>query len=72
MKQTAVEYAIQGIEKLAGIKIARDEYFLQEAYIIFEQQIIDAFEKGLITENVYYGYDDKKAEQYYNETFKSE
>ena len=72
MEQTAVEYAIQGIEKLAGIKIERDEYFLQEANIIFEQQIIDAFEKGLITENVYYGYDDKKAEQYYNETFKSE
>ena len=71
MKQTAVEYAIQGIEKLAGIKIARDEYLLQETYIIFEQQIIDAFEKGFLTTQR-----DKtkenKAEQYYNETFKSE
>ena len=71
MKQTAVEYAIQGIEKLAGIKIARDEYFLQEAYIIFEQQIIDAFNKGFSTTQ-WDKTKENKAEQYYNETFKSE
>lgn len=71
MKQTAVEYAIQGIEKLAGIKIERDEYFLQEANIIFEQQIIDAFEKGFLTTQ-WDKTKENKAEQYYNETFKSE
>ena len=71
MKQTAVEYAIQGIEKLAGIKIARDEYLLQETYIIFEQQIIDAFEKGFLTTQ-WDKTKENKAEQYYNETFKSE
>lgn len=71
MKQTAVEYAIQGIEKLAGIKIERDEYFLQEAYIIFEQQIIDAFNKGFLTTQ-WDKTKENKAEEYYNETFKLE
>lgn len=64
MEQTAVEYAIQGIEKLVGIKIARDEYCIQEANIIFEQQIKHAYRIGYISMNT--------SEQYYNETFKSE
>lgn len=34
-----------------------------------QQQIENAFDNGLITENVYYGYDDRKAEKYYIKTF---
>ena len=73
MKQTAVEYIK---EKLLG-----DEYWYEnmtfeqifdQAKAMEKEQIIEAFDKGLITENVYYGYDNKKADEYYNETFKSE
>jgi hypothetical protein len=65
--KTAVEYTIQEIEKLAGIKISRDEDCIEKANKMFEQQIIEAF----------IGYDSdtednlEVAEQYYTETFKS-
>ena len=34
-----------------------------------KETIMTAFDKGLITEETYPGYDDKKAERYYYETF---
>ena len=80
MKQTAVEWLVEELDKSIGLTKfvdTCDEDYKQEILGIIKQakemeneQIIDAFDKGLITDNVYYGYDDKKAEQYYNETFK--
>jgi hypothetical protein len=64
MKQTAVEYTIQEIEKLAGIKISRDEDCIEKANKMFEQQIIEAW---IAEDNPLQRL---KAEQYYNETFK--
>ena len=63
---TAVEYTIQEIEKLAGIKIARDEDCIEKANKMFEQQIIEAFigHDSDTEDNL------EVAEQYYNETFK--
>jgi hypothetical protein len=46
MEQTAVEYAIQEIEKLAGIKIARDEDCIEQAKEMEKQQIDDAHFEG--------------------------
>jgi hypothetical protein len=68
-KQTAVEYTIQEIEKLAGIKISRDENCIQQAKEIFEQQIIDANDRGWKVRM--YGIDET-AEQYYREQFNNE
>jgi hypothetical protein len=61
MKQSAVEYAIQEIEKLAGIKISRDEDCIKRANEMFEQQIKDAYQTSHISMMT--------AEQYYNETY---
>lgn len=68
MKHTAVEWLLEQYEN--NFPLTFDA--INKAKEMEKQQIIDAFDKGLITENVYYGYDDKKAEQYYNKTFKSE
>ena len=59
------------MQQLKNIDITHKEVF-EQAKAMEKEQIMEAFDKGLITENVYYGYDDKKAELYYNETFKSE
>jgi hypothetical protein len=73
MKQTAVEWLIDMLVTENEITLKGENYKLFEiAKEMEKEQIIEAFDKGLITENVYYGYDNKKAEQYYNETFKSE
>ena len=70
MKQTAVEWLKNNLKiNGSGATTTFAELFAQ-AKEMEKEQIIDAFDKGLITDNVYYGYDDKKAEQYYNETFK--
>jgi hypothetical protein len=63
MEQTAVEYAIQEIEKLVGIKISRDEDCIKRANEVFEQQIKDAYQTSHISMMT--------AEQYYNEKFKN-
>jgi hypothetical protein len=63
MEQTAVEYAIQEIEKLAGIKISRDEDCVIKAKEMFEQQIKDAYQTSHISMMT--------ANQYYNEKFKN-
>ena len=73
MKQTAVDWLIDMLVTENEITLKGENYKLFEiAKEMEKEQIIEAFDKGLITENVYYGYDNKKAEQYYNETFKSE
>ena len=64
MEQTAVEYVIQEIEKLVGIKIARDEDIIVKAKEMEKQQIIEAYDEA---EGKIIG----KGEQYYNETFKN-
>lgn len=64
MKKTAVQWLIEQLTEI------HPEAF-EKAKAMEKEQIEKAFDKGLITENVYYGYDDKKAEQYYNKTFKS-
>lgn len=81
-KETVVQWVINQIctiyslEKLGSIDelelFNRIKEIEQRGLRMEKEQIMDAFDKGLITENVYYGYDDKKSEQYYNETFKSE
>jgi hypothetical protein len=42
---------------------------IQQAKAMHKEEIEEAFTRGLITEDVYYGYDDKKEEKYYNEKF---
>ena len=67
MEKTAIEYAIQEIEKLAGIKISRDENCIKKANEMFEQQIIkshtNGWNNGIKNEFI-------SSQQYYNETFK--
>ena len=75
MKQTAVEWLWLNltddlIGDLAPEKILKIHELIEQAKAMEKEQIKEAFDKGLIRENVYYGYDDEKAEQYYNETFK--
>jgi len=72
MKQTAVEFFAEelnkwrtkefGEEAMIGIPIE----VLEEANKLFEQQIIEAWDVGKDSFSV------MSAEQYYNETFKSE
>ena len=69
-KLTAVEFLVEGINKLTGLNIANDEPMIIEANKIFKQQIIDAYESRIYdaVENASrYNMD---SEQYYNETFK--
>lgn len=46
--------------------------FIEQAKEKHKQEIIEAFDRGLITDNVYYGYDDKKAERFYKNTYEKE
>jgi hypothetical protein len=74
MKQTAIDWLNEELKDF--LFLFNDDWerlntIIEQAKEIESQQIIEAFDSGLITEDVYYGYDDKKAEQYYNETYKS-
>ena len=53
----------------AHAKIVEDLKIKQQFKEMHKQEIEEAFTRGLITEDVYYGYDDKKEEKYYNEKF---
>lgn len=69
-QQTAVEYLYKIIH--ARIHIDKDlSEYLEQAKEIFEQQIENAFNKGFSTTQ-WDKTKENKAEQYYNETFKSE
>ena len=80
MKQTAVEWYSDKLLEIIGESVnsftteqtLANHYALKQAKEMEKEQIIEAFDRGLITDNVYYGYDDKKAEKFYNKTFKSE
>jgi len=66
-QQTAVEWLVQEINKLTGLNVAMDEPIIEQANKMFEEQIIDAHNNGKNTLPP-----NESAEQYYNETFKSE
>ena len=69
--KTAVEWLEDKIINERRVILNDENYRLfKKAKKMEKQQFEKAFNKGLITENVYYGYDDNKSEQYYNETFK--
>jgi hypothetical protein len=69
MKQTAVEWLVEEINKLTGLTIQMDEPIIEQAKEMEKDQIMDAH---------YFGYTDCRShnmrteEQYYNEIFKSE
>jgi hypothetical protein len=65
MKQTAVEWLVEQITN--GTMSAREA--IQQAKAMEKEQIKDAYQKGFIRG---LGNRDEDAEQYYNETFKSE
>jgi len=61
MKQTAVEFLVEEINKLTGLTIQMDEPCVQQAKAMEKQQIIDAYETSHISMMT--------SEQYYNETY---
>ncbi len=66
MKQTAVEWLVEEINKLTGLTIQMDEPIIEQAKEMEKEQIYRAgayyfHEHGKLTPN-----------QYYNQTFKSE
>jgi predicted ATP-grasp superfamily ATP-dependent carboligase len=70
---TAVEYLVEGINKLTGLSIANDEPMVEQAKEMEKQQIISAYDLGSLSEMQY---PDPKTiiengEQYYNEKFKN-
>lgn len=74
--KTSVEWLVEEINKLTGLTIQMDEPIIEQANKMFEQQIMDAYDEGDNNgaDRIYYhsNRDDKSAEQYYKETFKSE
>jgi predicted secreted protein len=70
MKQTAVEWLVQQLSKEWQLE-DRDLHLIQQAKEMEKEQIIDAFNNGFSTTQ-WDKIKENKAEQYYNETFKSE
>ena len=72
MKQTAVEWLVQKLSKERQLK-DRDLHLIEQAKAMEKEQIIEAYENGLYdgdgTNRSHYN---MNAEEYYNETFKSE
>ena len=72
-KQSSIDWLE---DKLNGVDTGVSHHYfnsiIQEAKAMHKAEIEEAFTRGLITEDVYYGYDDKKEEKYYNETFGNE
>lgn len=66
---TAVEWLVRQLSKEWTLE-DRDLYLIEQAKEIFEQQIENAFNKGFSTTQ-WDKTKENKAEQYYNETFKS-
>jgi hypothetical protein len=63
MKQTAVEWLVEHLTEY-GVDLLHHEREIQQAKEMEKEQIIDACKQC--------SYSYKEAEQYYNETFKSE
>ena len=82
MKQTAVEFLLDELPKLAALSdFLEKEDFIKARTMIFEkaikmekEQIIESFSHGVINHHDAFQNENKfeNAEQYYNETFKSE
>lgn len=72
MKQTAVEFIVQEINKLTGLNISMDEPCVIQAKEMERQQIMTAFTQGDIFGADYYDGVNITEENYYNQTFKSE
>lgn len=80
MKQTAVEFLLDELYKLAALSNLLDESdFLKARTMIFEkalkmekEQIIDAWNTRAKIDGVIGFTDNRTAEQYYTETFKTE
>ena len=74
MKQTAVEYLIDQL--LPKALTAEQYYHIEQAKEMEKEQIIQAITKTIIGSNVIYGSEYPEvihtADEYYNETFKSE
>ena len=64
MKQTAVEWLIEQLENHNGVTKAGFKKCIEQAKAMEKEQIIMAHTCG--------GYGEKEAEEYYNETYKSE
>jgi hypothetical protein len=45
-EQTAVEFMLEGIINLTGVKIARDEVVVEQANRMFIKQMQDAYQSG--------------------------
>jgi hypothetical protein len=71
MKQTAVEQLVQEINKLTGLNILMDEPCVIQAKEIEKEQIINAHEEGFYSPPFRMSRR-READEYYNETFKSE
>ena len=69
MKQTAVEWLESELKNSNGLPYKHFEEIINQAKEMEKEQIIDAVEDGQRTDFYVKYYD---AEQYYNETFKSE
>ena len=75
MKQTAVEYLVEEINKLMGLTIAMDEPCVEQAKKMEKEQIESAFTQGELFSVDYFDADKPNEEcskNYYNQTFKSE
>jgi len=75
MKQTAVEWLIEEINKLTGLTIQMDEPIIEQAKEMEKEQIKSAFTQGDLFAEDYFNPEKSNidcSENYYNETFKSE
>ena len=71
MKQTAVEWLEDQYIKHSGNLLEMGKSF-EQAKAMEKEQIIEAFNQGNIYEGNFFDRVNITAEQYYNETFKSE
>jgi hypothetical protein len=69
MKQTAIEYLIEEIERNTGLNYLYEEDYVIKAKEIEKQQIIDAYRRSTYQFEVDAKINCRTAEEYYNETF---
>ena len=73
MKQTAVDWFQEQIIKIINGKCELSEIEIyNKAKEMEKEQIIEAFNQGKIYQGKFFGRVNINAEQYYNQTFKSE
>ena len=63
--KTAVEFLLEEINKLTGLKISMDEPCVEKAEEMNKEQIVNAFNYGQVDLGM-------EADEYYNETFKQQ